>query len=331
MIYSLAARGSRFAAIFAKWLTLGCLALPAGWAAESAPVTDPAVFPPDIAVQSMFRKALTFRVAQAASVPISVANAATFEAVDSMSGGGLTSNTFGTVFSPTSGPGRLLPDVPLNNWGDDFVGGKAPTSLNGVRVLVNGKESFVSFIGRGERIGTGSDQINFVTPDDTALGPVSIEIFQGQDKVAASMVNRRGVASPGIFAFASQNGAVFAAAVSLDGKFIAPVGIFGPGLSRPAASREIISIFGAGYGATDPPVPAGEIVTVLSAIPASEISATVGGLPATVFFGGLAPNLAGLYQFNIEVPQLPNGNHIVTIGRSGINNQAGLSIPVQNP
>lgn len=331
MIYSLAARSSRLGVIFAKWLTLGCLALPAGWAAESAPVTDPAVFPPDVAIRNMFRKALTFRVAQAATVPISVANAATFEAVDSMGGGGLTSNTFGTVFSPSAGPGRLLPDVPLNDWADDFVSGMAPNSLNGVRVLVNGKESFISFIGRGEDIGTGSDQINFVTPDDTALGPVSIEIFQGQEKVAASMVNRRDVASPGLFAFASQNGATFAAAVSLDGKFIAPEGIFGPGLSRPAASGEIILIFGAGYGATDPPVPAGKIVTVLSAIPASEVRATIGGLPATVLFGGLAPNFTGLYQFNIQVPQLPNGNHIIMIGRSGINSQAGLSIPVQNP
>jgi uncharacterized protein (TIGR03437 family) len=340
MIHSLAKGNSRFVALVAKWLAVGCLALPAGWAAESAPVTDPAVFPRDVAVQSMFRKALAFRVAQSASTPISVVHGATFGGFDGVGGGGLTSNTFTTVFSPTSNPNplpeqvRLLPDVAPNDWGDDFVNGQAPTSLDGVRVMVNGIASPIYFIGRGEDLGTGLDQINFLSPQDNALGPVSIQVFKGEQMVAASMVNRGGVASPGLFAFGARDGVTYVIAVSATGELILPSGYFDPPpfpLPRPTRSGEVIIFFGTGYGATEPPVPAGTIVNVLSQMPPSEANVMIGNMPAVVHFAGLAPGLTGLYQFNIQIPQLSNGDHPVSIGRGGFSSQAGLSIRVQNP
>lgn len=284
-------------------------------------------------VQQMFHSDQSFRVAQAATVPISVVHAASFTPFEGAAA--LASNTFGTVFGQTGDSavaqesGRLLPDVAINDWADDFVDGVAPTSLSGVRVLVNGRESFISFIGRAEDLGTTLDQINFVAPDDDALGPVSIEVFQGDQMVAASVVNR-GPLSPGLFAFGVFEGVTLPAAVSALGEFIAPVGFFAGLDTRPARSGETILMFGTGFGATEPSIPAGQIVTQLSQIPTDEIMITIGGLPAIVQFAGLAPNLTGLHQFNLVVPQLPNGIHAVTIERAGVRSQDGTSIPVDN-
>ncbi len=284
-------------------------------------------------VQRMFHSDQSFRVAQAATVPISVVHAASFTSFEGAAA--LASNTFGTVFGETGDPsvaqeaGRLLPDVAINDWADDFVDGVAPTALSGVRVLINGRESFISFIGRAEDLGTNLDQINFVAPDDDALGPVTVEVFQGQQMVAASTLNR-GPVSPGLFAFGVFDGGTLPAAVSADGEFIAPVGFFVGLDTRPARSGETILLFGSGFGATEPPIPAGQIVTQLSQIPAEEVMITIGGLPALVQFAGLAPNSTGLHQFNVVVPQLPNGNHALTIERAGIRSQDGTAIPVDN-
>jgi uncharacterized protein (TIGR03437 family) len=45
-------------------------------------------------------------------------------------------------------------------------------------------------------------------------------------------------------------------------------------------------------------------------------TATIGGVPATVSFSGLAPGFVGLGQVNLLVPNVPAGDQqvIVTIG-----------------
>ena len=52
--------------------------------------------------------------------------------------------------------------------GSDFQGSNAPTTLDGVSVTVNGKAAFVYFVSPG--------QININTPDDSAIGPVVIQV-----------------------------------------------------------------------------------------------------------------------------------------------------------
>jgi len=66
---------------------------------------------------------------------------------------------------------------------------------------------------------------------------------------------------------------------------------------------DVIIIYCSGLGAVDPPVEAG------TAAPGSPLSGvknfvtlTIGGVEAQVFFGGLAPGFAGLYQVNAFVP-----------------------------
>lgn len=303
---------------------------PAAFPAESGGAANyPAAAPTEV-VRMLFRAPGAFRVAQAATVPISVTHGASFINFDPEQNPGfpLAPNTFGSVFGTVGGGGRLLPDAPVNDWGDDFVNGSGPTSLNGVRVLVNGKEAFLSFVGRAEQINSAFDQINFLAPDDDDLGPVSVEVFIGQDRVSASTVNL-GPLSPGLFAFPARDQVQYAVAVTPGGQFLIPPGFFEGLETRPAKSNELIIMYGTGFGETEPSVPVGQIPGIGSSIPGG-VQVMIGGLPASVDYAGLAPCCAGLYQFNVRVPQLSNGNHAVTIRRDAMSSQAGLSLIIQN-
>ncbi len=86
---------------------------------------------------------------------------------------------------------------------------------------------------------------------------------------------------------------------------------------------DVIIIYCSGLGATDPAVAAG------AAAPGSPLSGvtnfvrlTIGGVDAQVFFGGLAPGFAGLYQVNAFVPAgVAPGNEVPVVlssaGQSG--------------
>lgn len=83
-----------------------------------------------------------------------------------------------------------------------------------------------------------------------------------------------------------------------------------------------------GLGAVSPPIAAG---VAASAIPLSNVpgpvTATIGNLPATVQFAGLAPGFAGLYQVNILVPPMPAGQYPLRISLGGvISNAAAVNI-----
>jgi uncharacterized protein (TIGR03437 family) len=309
-------------------MALAFLALPPmAFPADSGAVTNyPAAAPAEV-VRMLFRSPGAFGVAQAATVPISVSHGASFLPFGPF-GLPLAPNTFGSVFGTVGGGGRLLPEGPVNDWGDDFVEGVGPTSLNGVRVLVNGREAFLAFVGRAEQIGSQLEQINFLAPADDALGLVSLEVFVGQDLVGSSFVNL-GPLSPGLIAFPPREAVQYVVAVGPDGKFALPPEFFAGLETHPVKSGDVIIMFGAGYRVTEPPMPVGQIPTALSLIP-GVVVVRIGGLQADVDFAGLAPCCAGLYQFNVHVPQLSNGDHAVTIERDGVSSQTGVSLIIQN-
>jgi uncharacterized protein (TIGR03437 family) len=86
--------------------------------------------------------------------------------------------------------------------------------------------------------------------------------------------------------------------------------------SRPAKQGDIITLYGIGFGPTTPDPPAGQITQTADsfATPAKAyfsddyfIPLRNPIIPATVKYAGLAPGIAGLYQFNVVVPSVPSG------------------------
>jgi minor extracellular serine protease Vpr len=101
--------------------------------------------------------------------------------------------------------------------------------------------------------------------------------------------------------------------------------------SHPASSGDAIQIFCTGLGVVSPEVLAGQpaSTTVLSNT-VNQVTATIGGLPATVFFQGLAPGYAGLYQVEAYVPSgVASGNQEVVLSAAGQSSPAGVTIAIK--
>jgi uncharacterized protein (TIGR03437 family) len=90
----------------------------------------------------------------------------------------------------------------------------------------------------------------------------------------------------------------FAVAEHANGNLISP--------SDPAQGGEIVVLYAAGLGRTSPDVPAGHVVsTATSILYAAELQILLNGQPvpsSNIYYAGLAPGYAGLYQINVLLP-----------------------------
>ncbi len=213
---------------------------------------------------------------------------------------------YGENLSTIPAPGR--------SWAaDDFSGDQLPTTLEGVSVRINGKPAAVSYV-------SGS-QLNIQAPDDTAEGVVPVEVTTPAG-VARGTVQLRRIA-PAMFVRGLGTARPIAAAVHLDGVPLGrPESETGTRAARPG---DTVVFFGTGFGATNPPRPAGRLVQ--AAPLASAFTVLVGGVPATAQYGGLIG--VGLYQFNVVIPELSNGDHAVVIETAGRLTQPDVFLPVR--
>jgi uncharacterized protein (TIGR03437 family) len=200
----------------------------------------------------------------------------------------------------------------------DFTGNNLPTMLDGVSVLIDGKKAAISYVSPG--------QLNVQAPTDTATGPVQVQVTNsaGSASGTATLQNY----SPAFFTFQAK----YAAAVhNTDGVYVAPAGSFGSAAtSRPAQPGEWLQIYATGFGPTTPAMPAGQLVA--KSAPLSDLTqlrVTIGGVAATVQYAGMV--LAGEYQINVLIPQVPNGDQPILATIGGVSSQTGVSIPVLNP
>ena len=228
---------------------------------------------------------------------------------------GFSSNTYveiyGANFSTTS---RL--------WaGSDFNGSNAPTSLDGVSVTVNGKPAFVYYISPG--------QININTPDDTATGPVAIQVKGPLGSSNVVMANRSSL-SPTLQSVPQFNigGKQYVVALTPDfSTFIGRVGMIQGVAFTPAKPGDVISIYALGCGPTSPPTQAGVIAAQASAL-ALPYQLTIGGVAAPVSFAGMVGGSIGLYQLNVTIPFVPAGDQSIELTVNGVSNNQNLFIVI---
>lgn len=197
---------------------------------------------------------------------------------------------------------------------DEIVGGNLPASLDGVSVNINGLPAFLNYI--------SPTQLNVQAPLDSSITDgesVPVTVSSPTGTARATVVAR--VINPAIFLVDPHR----AAALNLDGSIVAPAGIF-PG-SHPAKPGDFVEIYMTGLGPTDPLIPAGKLFTSPAPI-INPIRVTVGGQPAAVSFAGLvAP---GLYQVNVVVPDVPDGDNQITLQIGTVPSQNTGSLAVQH-
>jgi uncharacterized protein (TIGR03437 family) len=255
--------------------------------------TDPSITPVTIAVT------LVVQGTQPAGTVTAVVNAASYQP-------GIASGAWLAIF------GTNLSQRTYTWQAADILDAKLPTSLQGVSVTINGLPAYIDFI--------SPTQINVLAPDDATVGPVQVQVTTAQQGSNAVTVQKSQF-SP---AFLTLDGS-HVAALHLDYSLVGPASLF-PGASTPAKPGEIIQLYAVGFGPANPPQPTGQQVAAATPL-ANDVQVTIGGQTASVQYAGLVQ--AGLYQFNVTVPSLANGDASLFATIGGSPSQKGVLLTIQ--
>jgi uncharacterized protein (TIGR03437 family) len=203
-------------------------------------------------------------------------------------------------------------------WNGDF-----PMSLGGTSVTIDGKQAYLWFV--------SPTQINAQAPDDATTGPVTVAVTTPFGTASGTVT----LAPYGpAFSLLVDGKHVAAEIISPNGTGAYDLGYYdlvGPAntfsfATRPVKPGEMLSLFGVGFGPTTPPVPAG--LTFSGAAPTgSPVTITIGGVAARVSFEGLTA--AGLYQFNVIVPNAPSGDQALQATVNGMQTLPGPVVTIQ--
>jgi len=105
------------------------------------------------------------------------------------------------------------------------------------------------------------------------------------------------------------------------------------GPNNPAAAGTTVAVYMTGEGITTPPSTTGGVANVTGSLnhPVLPVTATVGGLAATVQYAGSAPDdVYGIMQVNITIPAgAPSGADALLITVGSLQTQSGVTVAVQ--
>jgi uncharacterized protein (TIGR03437 family) len=189
--------------------------------------------------------------------------------------------------------------------------GSAPlsTKLGGVTVSVGGRETPLLYL--------GGSSVYFQVPYETPLGssPLLVKV-NGTVEPFTSVVSVTSTA-PGIFVHGDNWATVQNEDRTLNG------------LANPAAVGSHVTAYCTGLGAMSPAVQTGAAAPVSPpSSAATNVTASINGVPARVVFAGLTPGGVGLSQVNVEVPVLPSGIYELRISAGGVTSN-GPSIAIR--
>jgi uncharacterized protein (TIGR03437 family) len=224
-----------------------------------------------------------------------VVSSASLTAIPAVAGS--LASVFGSGFSYEAGTGTYFPNV-------------LPTWLFGTAVTLNGSPIPLMWL--------SPTQVNVQIPWENA-GLTQATLVLTRNQLASQTITvQLAPAAPALFAMNGQGTGQAAALIAGSSTIAAPVGAFST--SRPAHPGEYISLYGTGLGAVVEPQP---LVTGQSTperdtpfqplrysyYPTVQTTTvSIGGVPANVQFAGLAPDMIGVYQINVQIPaSAPSG------------------------
>ena len=230
-------------------------------------------------------------------------------------------SVYGQGFAPQ---GTLATDPALN------PAGRVAANLGATCLEIGGKRAPLFYV--------DPTQINAQVPHDLAPGEAALTVTRG----CGTANEQRSEAASATVAAVSP--AFFNVPLNLDGRnpLVALHG-GGPDLAgapdlgaayTPAEPGEFVTLFGTGFGATEPPLETGQIPGAAVRL-ANAVAFTFGGIavpPQDVLYRGAAPCCAGLYQFTVRVPaDVPDGNVPVTAVVQGVSTPEGPYLTVRRP
>ncbi len=231
-------------------------------------------------------------------------------------GGGLSAAlTFTIVAPPVISSGGLVSAASFNSqpqpagaivalFGTNLAGATTkastvplPTTLGGVTVRLNGVAAPLFFV--------SPLQINFQIPWELQWQAQASLTVESGGVSSTPMPITLGPFQPAIFTTNMQGSGQGAILLSGTAVVAAPAGAL-PG-SQPAprssANRpSFVEIYATGLGAVTNTPPSGSPSPVSPLSTTILPTVTIGSVPATVTFSGLAPGYVGLYQVNVQVP-----------------------------
>jgi len=189
-----------------------------------------------------------------------------------------------------------------------------PRSLAGLAVRIGDVNAPLFYANNG--------QVNVQVPMELSSNTAASAVITLEGKVSPPEPLLLSAVQPGIFTY--DDGGTPRAAV-LDDKYRLI------GRSNPAAPGAVIQVFATGLGPTTPQVKTGEAAPTNPTavlVPETQLTASIGGLPAEILFQGLAPGFVGLYQVNLRVPSgVASGDVPLVLTANGLrSNEAMLAV-----
>jgi uncharacterized protein (TIGR03437 family) len=225
----------------------------------------------------------------------------------------------------------IQPGEAISIYGSNFATttsmwtGVFTTSLGNSTVTINNKPGYLYLVSPG--------QINLQAPDDTATGTVPVVLTTPTGTVSTTVT--LGTLAPSFSLLDKTH--VAAVIPRPDGSGTQGGGsydIVGPNGSSlgyttvAARPGDTVELFGTGYGATSPHVPAGQLFTG-AATTTNPVTVFINGTSITPAFAGIAGQ-GGLYQINVTIPQgLGTGDVPLIAAVGGVQTQTGVVISLQ--
>ena len=197
----------------------------------------------------------------------------------------------------------------------DILDGRLPTILSGtgVRVYIDSVPVPLYFVSPG--------QVNLLLPAE--LGQGLHRLHLALDGRAGPLVDLRiAAAAPGLFV--QEPGLVVA--VRVDGSLV--------NLTNPAQPGEVLILFATGLGATVGVTPRwGEVARGAAGLVAMDrFEVKLNGRLAPrdhIYYAGLAPGFAGLYQINLRLPDDTVANPELRVSVGGVESPAAVRLAVR--
>jgi len=217
-------------------------------------------------------------------IPHLAANAASFE-----NGGTISPGSWVSIF------GDQLADSQVVAGGQPY-----PTELAGTSVTLGGTRLPLLFV--------DPNQLNVFIPFQVTPNTLQQLIVARGSTLSIPANLKIAAAIPGIYSL-NQGGSGQGAIVHGAGALAAPTPI-----GRPAPRGAILEIYATGLGLVSDPPSDGQIASTTTLSPTvNPVTVTIGGINASPRFAGLTPGFVGLYQINVQIPDIVGGGDAVPL------------------